>query len=537
MTVIMECNNICKEYGDNVILQNINLKIKMGEKIGIVGSNGTGKTTLANIITNIEEATSGSIIWNKDNIKIGYMKQSSEFKDTLSTLSGGEKTKKKLNEVLYGNYNMIILDEPTNHLDYDGLKYLISEISKFKGTVIIISHDRYFLDNTINKIVEIENKSISIYNGNYSWYRDEKKLNFENNMHNYIVQEKIKRNINSAITELTCWSNKAHNESRKVAIESGNKFGGKEYNRAKAMKMDKQIKSRIKRLEKIKIEGIDKPKEERDVFLTLNNAEKIGKIVVEAENIGKSFGTKTIINSSSFFIRHGEKVGIFGKNGCGKTTLINGLMGNIKIEGKLYIYSKRKIGYISQDVQDLNEDKTIIELFEYNNREEKGKLITKLNQLGFARGDLDKKINCLSLGERMKVKLLLMIQKQCDILILDEPTNHIDLHVREKLEEILENYNGTIILVTHDRYMLQKVCNKMLVFENKRIKRYEYTFDEYLSHIEKCKNKQNINEENKMIIENRISYVLGELCKYSKNSEEYVKYDEEYNKLLKLKKL
>lgn len=192
MTILLECKNVTKEYGDAVILDKVNLNIKFGEKIALVGTNGTGKTTLANIIYGNEEAE-GSIKWFKDNIRIGYMKQTTDYIEGYNTLSGGEKTKKLLKEVLHGNYDMLILDEPTNYLDYLGVSWLIKNIKKFKGTVLIISHDRYFLDSTVNHIIEIQDKKLINYNGNYTWYREKKKKDYEDNLHKYIEQRKISR--------------------------------------------------------------------------------------------------------------------------------------------------------------------------------------------------------------------------------------------------------------------------------------------------------------------------------------------------------
>ena len=541
MTVLMESKNLSKEYGENVIFNKIDFKIKLGETIGIVGSNGTGKTTLANIICGKIEPTSGEIIWYKNNVKIGYMKQATEYEDLESTLSGGEKTKKLLNDVIHRDYNFLVLDEPTNHLDYLGVAYLIKEIKKFNGTIIIISHDRYFLDQCVTRIIEIENQKITEYNGNYTYYRKKKQEDYENAVHLYVEQEKIKNRINMQIEELEGWSDKAHRESRKKAIETGNKFGGKEYNRVKAKKMDNQIKSRIKRLEKMKVEGLEKPKEEEKVLFQIKESKKIGAVVVEAKDISKSFDKKILFEKSSFYIKHGEKIGIYGPNGCGKTTFIKALLGKMDVDGDLYISPTRKIGYISQDVIGLKEECSIIELFNFENRQELGQLRTKLNLIGFNAEMLDRKVKYLSLGERMKLKIILMIQEQCEVLILDEPTNHIDLHVREQLEETLRSYNGTIILVTHDRYMLEKICDKLLVFNNKKIIRYEYGIHEYLNNIEKNKKKDKDKKsknklEEKILLENKITYILSCLSSCTIGSEEYKRLDEEYNSLITLRK-
>lgn len=536
MTVIMKCKDISKEYGDKVILKNINLDLKLGEKVGIVGENGAGKTTLVNIITGNSVATSGEVIWYKEGIKIGYMKQATDYTNLQSNLSGGERTKALLKSILYGDFNLLVLDEPTNHLDYEGVSWLIKKVNEFKGTIIIISHDRYFLDKTVNKIIEIEDKAVKNYNGNYTAYRDKKKKNFQDQMHSYIEQEKVKEKINNQIAELKKWSNKAHKEAGKKAIETGNKVGGKQFNRAKAKKMDAQVKSKIKRLQKLQVEGVDKPKEEGYIVFNGISSGKIGSVVLEAKDISKAYDNKMLFNKSSFYIKQGEKVGVYGPNGCGKTTLIKAILGQEEIEGEINISSSRKIGYISQDVLDINEEISIIEAFKINSRKELGKLRSDLALIGFDAESLNKKIKYLSLGERMKIKLLLLIRESYEVLILDEPTNHIDLHVREQLESVLDRYNGTIILVTHDRYMMEKICDKLLVFDNKEIKRYEYNFNEYLEKINEKNEKKNMNRaEENLIIDNRITCIISELSITNKDSVRYKELEKQYNELIKIR--
>ena len=536
MTVIMKCKDISKEYGDKVILKNINLDLKLGEKVGIVGENGADKTTLVNIITGNSVATSGEVIWYKEGIKVGYMKQATDYTNLQSSLSGGERTKALLKSIIYGDFNLLILDEPTNHLDYEGVSWLIKKVNEFKGTIIIISHDRYFLDKTVNKVIEIEDKEVKIYNGNYTAYRDKKKKNFQAQMHAYIEQEKVKEKINNQIAELKKWSNKAHKEAGKKAIETGNKSGGKQFNRAKAKKMDAQVKSKIKRLQKLQVEGVDKPKEEGYIVFNGISSGKIGSVVLEAKDISKAYDNKMLFNKSSFYIKQGEKVGVYGPNGCGKTTLIKAILGQEEIEGEINISSSRKIGYISQDILDINEEISIIEAFKINSRKELGKLRSDLALIGFDAESLNKKIKYLSLGERMKIKLLLLIRESYEVLILDEPTNHIDLHVREQLESVLEKYNGTIILVTHDRYMMEKICDKLLVFDNKEIKRYEYNFNEYLEKINEKNEKKNMNRaEENLIIDNRITCIISELSITNKDSVRYKELEKQYNELIKIR--
>ncbi|WP_294407406.1 ABC-F family ATP-binding cassette domain-containing protein [uncultured Clostridium sp.] len=515
MALLLECRNICMEYGDDIILKDINLYVKEGEKLAIAGSNGGGKTTLVNIICGLKEPTSGMVIFHCDNADIGYMRQSYDFSDDgkVSQMSCGEKTKKVFNNILYGKHDVLILDEPTNHLDYEGVEYIIRKINDFKGTVIMIFHDRYFLDKCAERIIELENGAAHEYEGNYSFYRKVKQEEYENTLKLYNEQEKVKAKINNEIVQTKNWSSKAHKEARKKAIETGNKFGGKEFNRAKAKRMDKQVKSRIKRLEKIKTDGIVKPQEEAKVFFQLNQARTRGNIAVYGKDVSKSYESNIIFQDSSFYIRQGEKAGLFGKNGCGKSTLIKALLGETDFDGELYLSKSGTVGYLSQDVIDLDEGCSIIDFFEADNNKDMGIIRTKLDLLGFHGDAIYKKAGCLSMGERMKVKLLLMIQKNC----------------------------GTLLLVTHDRYMMEKICDKLLVFKDKRIARYEYGLEEYLKSKEKSsgisRDKSRNTEEKKMLLESRISCVLSALCMCSQGSREYKELEKEYNELLKQKNM
>ena len=541
MTAILQGKHISKEFGDKVILNDINFEIESGKKIGIVGSNGAGKTTLADIITNTVKPTSGQLLCQYSGMDIGYMKQATEYLDLEQTLSGGERTKKLLTQLLYSKKDFLVLDEPTNHLDYEGVKWLIKQIKAFKGAVVIISHDRFFLDQCIDSTMEIDQGKIINYNGNYSYYREEKQRQYENQLHLFMEQEKLKSQIRGQIEELKGWSEKAHRESRKKAIATGNKFGGKEYNRVKAKKMDKAVKSRIKRLEKIEVGGLIKPEEEIKVLFQLEATKKVGDTILQAKDIRKFYGNKLIFNQSSFYVKRGEKIGVYGVNGCCKSTLVKAILKQIPLEGEIRISQERKIGYISQDVLDIKEEKSILQVFEATNKEEERQIRMALVQMGFSNDRLYDKVEVLSLGERMKLKLLLLIRQGCEVLILDEPTNHIDLHVREQLEETLKDYSGTLILVTHDRYMLEQLCDKLLVFENQIIRRYEYGIREYLERKEQKQVAQDeahrkemkSNKEDKMLLENEIAYIIGQLSREKQGTPMYEELDKKYQELIK----
>jgi len=570
MSVLMRCVNIKKGFGDQKVLKDINFEIRLGERIGLVGNNGAGKTTLANIIFGNIKQDEGTIIWSQEEVEIGYLLQSTFYTantiddmlannkecikeffqatshlgmdkvknwdiEKFSGLSGGEKTKLALANIWSKKPNLLILDEPTNHLDFQGIQWLIDEIKKYDGTIIIISHDRYFLDQTAERILEIQDGVSISYKGNYTCYRNEKKLRYESQLNAYIVQQKYKQKIEKDIDRLKTWSDKAHRESSKKAEKSGVKMGTKEHYRVKAKKKDKQVKSKLKRLEKVEIEGIKKPKTDKEINFDFNNVEKKGKRVIEALNITKAYGDKVLFRDSSFYIQRGDRIGLFGGNGCGKTTLIKAIMREKNIdEGHLFLSSSAKISYMNQDVLDLDGYSSIKDVFDITSREKENEVQTLLANLGFNQSMIKKQIKNLSLGERTRVKIAQLILNNNNMLILDEPTNHLDLHSRERLEETLENYSGTILIASHDRYMLERICDKLLVFEDEKIKRIECSLKEYLEKTKKEKSdKDQANE--KLIIENRIAYIIGELTKYTPEDLEYHKLDSEFNDLVKRK--
>ncbi|WDV47757.1 ABC-F type ribosomal protection protein [Clostridiaceae bacterium M8S5] len=566
MSVLMRCVGIRKNFGQQQVLKNVNMEVKAGEKIGLVGNNGEGKTTLANIIFGKENKDGGNIVWSNEKAKIGYLLQSTFYtvntindmfannkdcikaflkassqlgiqkvkdwdKEKFKGLSGGEKTKLALANIWSDKPHLLILDEPTNHLDFKGIQWLIDEIREYKGTIIIISHDRYFLDETVDRVIELQEGVSTSYKGNYTCYKKEKQHRYESQLNAYIVQEKYKQKITQDINRLKTWSDKSHNGAVKKAVKAGRKKGGKEHYRVKAKKKDKQVKSKLKRLEKIEIEGVKKPISEKEINFAFNDPSKKGKRVLEASNITKIYGDKILFKDSSFYIQRGDRIGLFGENGCGKTTLIKAIMGEKNIDkGDLFVSPSANVSYMSQDVLDLDKESCVIDLFDITTREKRSETQILLANLGLDESIIKKQIKKLSLGERTRVKIAQLILNNNNILILDEPSNHLDLYSREKLEETLEKYTGTILLASHDRYMLERICDKLLVFENEKIKRVEYGFKEYMEKIKKDDTKKN-EANQKLVIQNRIAYILGELSKYTKEDPEYHKLDAEFLEL------
>jgi macrolide transport system ATP-binding/permease protein len=565
--LLISCRGIKKSFGEKLILNRADLDISEGDRIGLVGRNGSGKTTLANILTGNIDYDEGQITTFGRRLNIGYLRQAESQTDFIlygldnetevnrefqrhashlgmnqimnwsdqkrQSLSGGEKTKLALAKVWASQPDMIILDEPTNHMDYKGVNYLISELSRYQGAAIIISHDRYFLDQTVSRIAAIENGIIVMYPGNYSWYREARQKERESQLHTYQSQQKQQQEIEAKIARLKGWSDKAHRESRL----KGQGMGGKEYFRKKAKKRDQAVKSQINRLEKMRQQGIVRPEKDLQVKFAFNGREKGGRRLLEADSISKAYGRLQLFANSSFYINRGEKVGILGPNGCGKTTLLKIILGQETLDaGSIFLSPSARVAYVSQELpQDEKESlKAVVRNWPLEQQKSTFDLLVRL---GIAYDRLQVALGNLSRGERMKIALGLAIMGAYDLLVLDEPTNHLDLYSRESLEESLSRFSGTIILVSHDRYLLNQVCDHTLVFENEIIRRIEGNVSSYLNKRQGTAAPHSLtrNSEEKLLLETRISWILGELSRVKPGEPDYLALEQEYQELVKQK--
>ncbi|MFD1737518.1 ribosomal protection-like ABC-F family protein [Bacillus salitolerans] len=559
---ILRARNIDKNYGDKEVLKNISFDISGGERIGLVGFNGAGKTTLANIIYGITLPDKGTIETGKESFKVGYLLQSvdynvsdfhqdnmtSEFleitselglkkvnsweNEHFSHLSGGEKLKIALANIWVSNPDILILDEPTNHLDLQGVRWLINQLKGYKGTVIIISHDRYFLDQTVSKIYELANKKLTIFDGNYTEYRIEKKKRYEEQLHQYDVQQKYKERIEGQITQLKQWAGKAHRTMREQE-------GFKEFHGVKAKKMDRSIKSKMKRLNmELEKNKVERPSEEKKVQFQFNAGDKRGKRMIEAKQLTKKFANRTLFQDSYFFINYGERVGIVGPNGSGKSTLIKMLLEKESIsDGDIWKSSSLKMAYLSQDVADMPLNKSVIDSLGLTNREEIFHARTTLANMGMKEEKINQPIQTLSLGERTRVKLTKMLIQEHDLLILDEPTNHLDLPSREQLEETLSQFTGAMLIVSHDYYFLNKLCDTLLVIEDDKIKRIEMSLEQYETkkNMSADEGKKQL-EEQLLRLDTEITAVISELSLLTPDSDRYQELDKQFLALTSKKK-
>ena len=560
--MILNIENLSKSFGENEILDNINMTIEQKDRIGLIGNNGVGKSTLLNIIAGNMEYDKGTINIKKD-LKIGYLRQvdvlnenntikeeiysifsfvydiqkkienlqikmkevdydSKEYiemmqkynnlnnlfeandgynidykiksvlnglgfldfnlDEKISKLSGGEKIRLSLSKILLINPDLLILDEPTNHLDFEMLDWLEKYLKSYKGAIFVVSHDRYFLDKTVNKIYEIENKKLYKYNGNYTDFILQK-------------QEKIKK------------EQKDYEENQEK-IKKLKEFVDK--NLAKSSSVN-SVGTRVKQLEKM--EKLEKPEKpmifNKNINLNFEIANTSYEKVLKVENLKVDINDKTLYEKINFKINRKDKVAIIGKNGVGKTTLLKAIQGMIKYSGKVTWGENVKISYFDQESKLLNKENTVINEIHNHFPDMNDLDIRKLlARLLITDEQVFKKIKELSGANRAKVVFAKIMLEKSNVIILDEPTNHLDYMAKEELNRSLKEYKGTIIMVSHDRYLLNNVANKILELTDSGIYEYNGNYDYYLENkseiIEKKDEKISLSKEyNMMIRENR----------------------------------
>lgn len=531
--IVCSVNHIAKSFGGNLIFKDLSFEVHEGSRIGLVGRNGSGKTTLLKLLANHENIDEGVIHWKKG-LKIGYLAQLPDFQDltvkeVLKTafdqltktevklkqlelemgqemapeklqrlieqygklqdhfilnggyemdaqmdrvanglkitdllekpfylLSGGEKTKVGLGLSLLKNPDLLLLDEPTNHLDLMAIEWLGSFLKEYKGTIILISHDRYFLDEVVNKVFEMEDGEIDLYHTNFSNYVKEKEERLLREFHEYQEQQKKIKKMKEAIKRLRDWANRSNPPS--AALHK------------RATNMQRAL-DRIERLDRPKIEvkkmGIDFEANDRS-----------GKDVIILENVSKSFGSRTLFNQVNLLIQYKDRTAIVGENGTGKSTLLKMILQEFEAdEGLVKVGCNVKAGYLSQHVFANIGDEQLIDVFRSEVKVNEGEARHILARFLFYGPAVFRKVNQLSGGERMRLRLAQLMYQDINLLILDEPTNHLDIDSCEVLEEALEQFNGTILAVSHDRYFLNKLFNKIYWLQNGTVHFFDGNYD------------------------------------------------------------
>lgn len=537
MRELLKLQNIGYEVNDVTVFEDVNASVQEGDRIGIIGKNGAGKSTLLQLINKTLVPTKGQFRWLVQSPEIVLVEQETENFSVeelthceskllekwhvptgdFSQLSGGEKLKARLAKGLARATDLLLLDEPTNHLDEPSKELLKEQLQQFKGTIILVSHDRYFLDEVATKIWSIEGRKLIEHKGNYSSYMDARKQKRLTQAREYEKQQKMVEQIEGQINELTSWSKKAHAQSTK-------KEGFKEYYRVKAKRMDSQVKSKQKRLEKeLEKAKVERVEPEYIVRFSMKANTKVGKRFLEVKNLSKAFDGRTLFKDVNFTIQHGEKLALIGSNGSGKTTLIKIIMGEETAQGNVWVSPSAEIGYLTQEVFDLPLAQTPEQLFYRETFEARGQVQNLMKHLGFTASQWKEPIAAMSMGERVKCKLMAYILEEKDVLILDEPTNHLDLASREQLENTLSLYNGTLLVVSHDRYFLEKTTSGKLEISNNRIHR------QWKEPVQNNDSK----EELRLKLETERQEVLGKLSFLTPKDQAYAELDLKFNELTK----
>jgi ATPase subunit of ABC transporter with duplicated ATPase domains len=547
-------NKISKMYGANKVFENVSFELNTNEIIGLIGQNGTGKTTLMKILMK-EENAEGEINIRKG-IKLSYLNQIPVYDESDKTidilykgladiqsiknqmsilesemailvgddlhhtmnkysqfqsqfdsiggyeveeriskivtglelelfismpfnmLSGGEKTRAMLGKVLLENPDVLLLDEPTNHLDIRMVSWLEDYLHKYNGSAIIISHDRYFLDRVVSKIIELHPDGIEIYYGNYSHYKIEKARRFEEAMKNFLTQQKKIKGMEDQIKRYRIWGNARDSE-----------------------KMYRKAKELEKRLSKI--DKIDKPTVDQTIKLNFEQQERTGKRVYNLKNISKSFDNKQLFNNLNLEILYQDNLAIIGPNGSGKSTLFKIIRQELQPdEGQVEVGARLKVGYLSQDLFFEDENKSILEAYQDELNCTILQARSSLASVLFTKENVFKPISSLSGGERNRLKLLMLMDQNVNVLLLDEPTNHLDIESREILEDSLLAFDGTVIAISHDRYFINTISNRIAEIHNKTLKIYDGNYDAYIA--EKQKEKARDEVINNRLIQNKV---------------------------------
>ena len=535
--IILDVNKVSKNFGYGQLFSDVSFSLNDGESISIVGPNGCGKSTLLKIIADIEKSDTGSISIKKGD-SVVYLDQTSSDRvddrivkdiikesfsdlfaieqkikrmeyamstsidvsekllhdyceliekftsiggydidtrlmtictglhitDTMlnevyTNLSGGEKTLVQLAKALLKQPDLILLDEPTNHFDIQRIEWLENYIKEFKGASVIVSHDRYFLDKMSNKILDLSGNVPKVYNTNYTGYINERDRDFEKQMSSYKDQQQVIKRLQEQIKYFS---------ERGMATNSSTLC-----NRAHALQT---------KLDKILENKIDRPREEKKLNIDFNKEDKGSKRVIEVKDLTVTTPNgRKILDKINLIIKAKEKVALIGNNGSGKSTFVKTIMGlqDLKIDGEVFVGPSVKIGYLPQIINFDNEKLDLLNYFKelLCIHEQKAREI--LARFKFGKGDVNKLVKNLSGGERIRVRLACLLEQHVNCLIFDEPTNHIDISTKEVLENAIEDFDGTVIFVSHDRYFINKLAEKCVEFKDGKIRVFEGNYDYY----------------------------------------------------------
>ncbi|MBP1943783.1 ATPase subunit of ABC transporter with duplicated ATPase domains [Bacillus luteolus] len=515
--IVCNVHEISKMFGGNLVFEGISFEVHENDRVGIVGRNGGGKTTIFQLLAGLEAPDNGQIHFRKG-LKVGYLAQIPEFPDdtlvqdvlmsaftevkgleekmkdieqqmasekdenaleklvvkygdiqeqftrlggyeieanlmriasgleidpmlnqVFSKLSGGEKTKVCLGLILLQAPDLLLLDEPSNHLDILAVEWLESFLKDYQGAVVVISHDRYFLDEVVTKVIELEDGELTVYHTNYTDFLKEKEERLLLEFQAYQEQQKKIKKMKETIKRLREWANQANPPNAGL------------HRRARSME------KALERIEKLKRPILDRKK----MGLQFESASRSGKDVIVVKDVSTAFGEKVLLKNANMTLHFGERAAIVGQNGTGKSTLLKQILREVPTQnGEISVGGSVRIGYLSQHVHAKDPNQTVIEAFRDEVHVNEGDARHILAAFLFYGHAVFRKVNQLSGGERMRLRLAQLMYQNVNLLILDEPTNHLDIESKEVLEDALEDYSGTILAVSHDRYFLNKLFKK-----------------------------------------------------------------------------
>ncbi len=540
-------SNLKKQFGETIIFENITFELGTSERLGLIGANGVGKTTVMKILMGMENANGGDVFKRKG-ASLGYLNQIPDFNEDIKAidviekafedlliietelkelekamslggqdldrlvkrhgnlsieyerlggymketnlkkvliglsisdqmqerpfhlLSGGEQTRIVLAKILLEKPDVLLLDEPSNHLDMASIEWLEEYLKEYQGAVLIISHDRYFLDRVVTKIVELTYDEAILYHGNYTYYTVEKERRFLIAMKHYEQQQKKIKKMEEQIKRYRIWGEMRDSD--------------KMYRRAKELE---------KRLEKM--DKLQKPQyEKRKMSLDMSTGHRTGKRVMELENLSKGFEDKALFKDVDLTLWYKDYLCILGGNGTGKTTLFKMLTGELQPDqGTIKIGSRIEMGYLPQVVEFDNENQTIMEYFQSIHPVTNGQARKQLAKALFVKDDVFKYLKVLSGGEKSRLKLNVLMYGDVNLMLLDEPTNHLDIESREVLEENLLQYEGTVLFISHDRYFVDKMASRIGEIENHHLHVYEGDYQYFKEEKKKYQETENLN--------------------------------------------
>ncbi len=541
--LMLHAQNIQKNYGDRQIIKLADLKIFKGDKIGVVGVNGSGKTTLLKVLAGELLPDQGRI---KLRAKVAYIRQSfsnatiepglSEarvkinlkqfgIKNIHARMSGGEQSRINFALNFDQDAELLIADEPTSNMDINALEVVEQKIRGFKGAVLLVSHDREMLDKICSSIIEVNNGGITVFKGNYSDYLKQRKEQYTRSMFEYQQYIREKQRLTATVVERRNSINKLKKTPKRMGNSEARlhkrSTSGIKKNLAKRVAA---IESRIKNLEvKSKPKDLDRIKLQTQTF-----QKPIAKTIVQSDNLALSYGEKLLFNRASFRITNGKVTALIGRNGSGKSSLAKLIIAD---DQAIKVAPGVKIGYLCQDFSIFDDNLTVLANVMKNSLLKEGEVRTILGRLLFKTNDVFKRFGVLSGGEKIKASLAAIIVSDVNFMILDEPTNYLDTYSMEALEDIISEYQGSTLLITHDRKFVRNTADRLLIIENKQITTFEGCYADYVN-----KKNQTVETEKAQLNESMIRMRLAALSSRitaAKNDEEAKGLEKEYFELAK----